>query len=68
MRLEPVVNSFNPTTYVAELKSVETTGHEQVFAKIGKGGGQVTAAQLQMRLKGQTAFRTVAQFTGRSYS
>ena len=67
LRLEPVVTPFNPTTYVAELKSVEATGHETVLVKIGKGGGQVTAAQLQMKRGAATAFTTVGQFTGRSF-
>ena len=56
LRLEVTATPFQTADYVAELKSVEVTGHEQVLAKIGKGGGQVTAAQLQMRLKGQAAF------------
>ena len=67
LRLEPVVTPFNPATYVAELKSVEATGHETVLAKILKGGGQVTAAQLQMKRGTDTAFKTVGMFTARSY-
>lgn len=67
LRLEISGTPFNPTTYVAELKSVEATGHEQVLAKIGKGGGQVTAAQLQMKRGTDTAFKTVGMFTARSY-
>ena len=67
LRLEFSSTPFNPTTYVAELKSVEATGHETVQVKIGKGGGQVTAAQLQMKRGTDTAFKTVGQFTGRSY-
>ena len=49
LRLEISGTPFNPATYVAELKSVDATGHETVLVKIGKGGGQVTAAQLQMK-------------------
>ena len=65
LRLESVVvTPFNPTTYLAELKSVEVTGHEAVLVKIGKGGGQVTAAQFQMKRGAATAFTTVGQFTG----
>ena len=52
LRLEPVVTPFDPSTYVAQLVSVVCTGHETVLVKIGKGNGQVSAAQIQSRLAG----------------
>ena len=38
-----------------------------MLAKIGKGGGQVTAAQLQLKRGTDPAFKTVGMFTARSY-
>ena len=67
LRLEPSGTPFNPATYVAELKGIEVTGPAQVQVKIGKGGGQVTAAQLQMKRGTDAAFKTVGMFTARTY-
>ncbi len=67
LRLEAVITPFNPATYVAELLDVRPTGHETVAVKVGKGGGQVTMLVLQMQRGSDPTFRTVGQFTGRSY-
>jgi hypothetical protein len=67
LRLERVNTSFDPTTYVAELKSLKAVGHEQVLVTVGRGGGQVTMLKLLMRLKGQADFKQVGVFTSRTF-
>jgi hypothetical protein len=67
LRLEPTVTPFDPSTYVAQLKSLKAVGHEQVLVTVRKGGGEVTMLKLLMRLKGQGDFRQVGMFTSRTY-
>lgn len=67
LRLEPTRSPFDPSAYIAQLRSLKATGHEQVLVTVGKAGGQVTMMKLMMRLKGQGAFKQVAMFTARTY-
>lgn len=67
LRMEPVNTPFDPSAYVADLKSVKAVGHEQVMVTVGKGGGQVTMLKLMMRLNGQTDFKQVGMFTSRTF-
>ncbi|MDQ6623792.1 MAG: hypothetical protein M3Y86_09985 [Verrucomicrobiota bacterium] len=65
LRWEAPSTPFVPADYVAQLNKVTAIGHEQVPVQIGKGGGEVTAARLMMRRKGDQ-FAMVAQFTART--
>jgi hypothetical protein len=67
LRMEPVNTPFDPTTYVAQLKSLKAVGHGQVLVTVGKGGGEVTMLKLLMRLKGQSDFKQVGMFTSRTF-